>query len=107
MVHRFGAVAAGAVAVVVAVRVFRAAAGVPWLRALAMLPALLVVVQIGLGVASVLSLLNLAVITTHLAVGAALLGSFVLLWCLCPAESRSRERPFVARAPSTDGVAAT
>jgi heme A synthase len=65
----------------------------------------LVVVQVGLGVASVLSLLNLAVITTHLAVGAALLGSFVLLWCVCPADSRSREKPRTAHA--TDTVAAT
>jgi heme A synthase len=106
MVHRFGAVGAGTVAIVVAVRVFRAAAGVPWLRVLAMLPALLVVVQIGLGVASVLSLLNLAVITTHLAVGAALLGSFVVLFCLCPAESRSRAEPRARTAQSTDTVAA-
>ena len=55
------------------------------------LPIVLVVVQVGLGVTSVLSLLDLAVITTHLAVGAALLGSFVVLWGLCPAPARPGE----------------
>jgi heme A synthase len=58
--------------------------------------------QIGLGVASVLSLLNLTIITTHLAVGALLLGSFVLLWGLCPAEVPSSEKPrFPAPAVAT------
>jgi heme A synthase len=52
----------------------------------------LVFVQIGLGVASVLSLLNLPIITTHLAVGALLLGSFVVLWGLCPAPARPGQK---------------
>ncbi|MET0592978.1 MAG: hypothetical protein ABW133_09780, partial [Polyangiaceae bacterium] len=55
---------------------------------LALVPIVLVFVQVALGVASVLSLLNLPTITTHLAVGALLLGSFVILWGLCPVPSR-------------------
>jgi heme A synthase len=91
MVHRFGAVVAGTVATVAALRVRSRATG--GLRLLALVPVVLVVVQIGFGVASVLSLLDLATITAHLAVGALLLGSFVVLWSLCPAESRSSEKP--------------
>jgi heme A synthase len=92
MIHRYGAVFAATVAIVVALRVWQSARGIPWLRALALAPIVLVLVQIGLGVASVLSLLDLATITAHLAVGAALLGSFVVLWGLCPADSRGYER---------------
>jgi heme A synthase len=91
MIHRLGAIVAGSVAVVVALRVGRLAKHEPWLRRLALAPIGLVVLQIGLGVASVLSLLDLTVITLHLAVGAALLGSFALLWGLCPAEASSEE----------------
>src|SRR6185436_18449207 len=90
MIHRFGAVVAATVATIAALRVRRLATGA--MRALALVPLLLVVVQIGLGVASVLSLLDLATITAHLAVGALLLGSFVVLWGLCPADSRRYER---------------
>jgi heme A synthase len=107
MVHRFGAAFAGALAIAVSLRVFRAGAGVRWLRALAMVPVVLVVVQIGFGVASVLSLLNLAIITTHLAVGAALLGSLVLLWGFCPAASSSAAKHSERPARSTDAMAAT
>ncbi len=92
MIHRVGAVIAGAVAVFAALRLHRAVKGSPPLERLSLLPVVLVVLQIGLGVTSVLSLLDLAVITTHLAVGALLLGSLVLLWGLCPVASASARR---------------
>ena len=79
MVHRIGAVVTGAVVLAVATALFRKAEPKSLVRRLSVLPGLLVLVQIGLGVASVLSLLDLVTITTHLAVGAALLGSLVLL----------------------------
>jgi heme A synthase len=104
MIHRFGAVVAGSIAIAVAIRVFRAAQGVAWLRALALAPLVLVLVQIALGTASVLSLLDLTIITAHLAVGAALLGSFVVLWGLCPAESRA---PAARPADAPTGAMAT
>jgi heme A synthase len=97
MIHRFGAVIAGVVAIAVALRVRSRATGA--LRVLALVPVFLVFVQIGLGVASVLSLLNLTTITTHLAVGALLLGSFVVLWGLCPAPAPTSEGPGL-RAPA-------
>jgi heme A synthase len=97
MIHRFGAVIAATVATVAALRVRRRATGA--MRAIALVPVVLVVVQIGLGVASVLSLLDLATITAHLAVGALLLGAFVVLWGLCPAASPSSEEPHL-RSPA-------
>jgi heme A synthase len=107
MVHRFGAVAAAAIVVTVALRVRRRATGEPWLRALSLAPVVLVVLQIALGIMSVLSLLDLTTITTHLAVGAALLGSLVLLWGLCPAASRSEAKhlPSASRDASRDAMA--
>ena len=106
MIHRFGAVVAGTVAIWVAMTVRRQAAGSPTMRTLALFPVALVIVQIALGVASVLSLLNLTIITAHLAVGAALLGSFVLLWGLCPAPARP-ESALGRSHTSTDAVIAS
>jgi protein SCO1/2 len=80
MLHRFGALVAGSVAVLVALRVRRWPQAAPALRRLALMPIALVAAQIALGVGSVLSLLNLTIITAHLAVGAALLGSLVVLF---------------------------
>jgi heme A synthase len=91
MIHRIGAVVAGTVAIATALRVRSHATGA--LRGLALVPVVLVLAQIALGLASVLSLLNLTIITTHLAVGALLLGSFVVLWGLCPAQAPSSEKP--------------
>jgi cytochrome c oxidase assembly protein subunit 15 len=85
MLHRLGAVFTGVFAIGVALRVRRRAGNTAWLRWLSLVPVTLVVVQIGLGLTSVLSLLDLTVITAHLAVGAALLGSFVLIFGLLPA----------------------
>jgi len=87
MIHRFGAIIAGTTAIAIALFVRKQAAGSELVRRLALVPVVLVLVQVSLGVLSVLSLLDLTIITTHLAVGAALLGSFVVLWGLCPAPA--------------------
>jgi len=92
MIHRFGAVVATTVAVSVALYLRREAEGSELVRRLALVPIVLVFFQVGLGVVSVLSLLDLTVITAHLAVGAALLGSFVVLWGLCPAPARPGQK---------------
>jgi heme A synthase len=92
MIHRFGAIIAGSVAVGVALRIRKHAEGSPFVQRFALVPVVLVFVQIALGAASVLSLLNLPIITTHLAVGALLLGSFVVLWGLCPLPARPGEQ---------------
>jgi heme A synthase len=108
MIHRFGAVVASAVAIAVALFVRKQAEGSELVRGLSLLPVVLVLAQVSLGVASVLSLLNLTVITAHLAVGAALLGSFVLLWGLCPAPARPGEEALRGRDhASTDAVVAS
>ena len=97
MIHRFGAVVASAVVVAIALLVRKRAEGSELVRRLALVPVVLVLVQVSLGVASVLSLLNLAVITSHLAVGAALLGSFVVLWGLCPVPAGPGEEALHGR----------
>ncbi len=53
-------------------------------RKLAAAAPVLVLVQIGLGVLSVTSLLHLHTVTTHLAVGALLLAAHVSLWAVLP-----------------------
>lgn len=88
MIHRFGAVVASTVVIWVALRVRKLSEGSRSMQRLALVPIALVLLQVTLGVASVLSLLDLPTITTHLAVGALLLGSLVVLWGLCPAPSR-------------------
>jgi heme A synthase len=108
MIHRFGAVIASTVVVAIALFARKQAEGSELVRRLALLPVVLVLAQVGLGVASVLSLLDLAVITWHLAVGAALLGSFVVLWGLCPAPARPGQESLLGRDhASTDAVVAS
>jgi heme A synthase len=107
MIHRFGAVIAGTFAVWAALRVRKEAEGSLLVQRLALAPIVLVVMQVTLGVISVLSLLNLVVITTHLAVGALLLGSFVLLWGLCPAPARPEGSRLDHHHPSSDAMVAS
>ncbi len=108
MIHRFGAVIAGTVAIAIAFHVRKAAEGSDLVRRLSLLPIVLVLLQVTLGVVSVLSLLNLAIITAHLAVGAALLGSFVVLWGLCPAPARPGEEAVHGRDhAATDAMVAS
>jgi heme A synthase len=91
----------------IALHVRKEAEGSRLVRRLALAPVVLVLVQITLGVTSVLSLLNLTVITSHLAVGAALLGSFVLLWGLCPAPARPGEARLGRHHAARDAMAAS
>jgi heme A synthase len=108
MIHRFGALVATAVSISVALFVRREAEGSELVRRLALAPIALVFIQVALGVASVLSLLDLTIITSHLAVGAALLGSFVVLWGLCPAPARPGQEALLDRDHrSTDAVVAS
>ena len=69
-VHRLNALLVAAVVIGVAVHVWRRAGESKLLRRLALTGPLLVVVQITLGVLSVLSWLDLATVTAHLGVGA-------------------------------------
>lgn len=78
MGHRLGAV----IVLVVVILLFREARreGASGQRILAGLALALVLIQIGLGVVSVLSLLDLVPVTAHLAVGALLLASLAAIW---------------------------
>jgi heme A synthase len=106
MLHRLGALVAGTTVVAVAFYVRRAAYATAWFRRLCVVPVVLVLLQMGLGVASVLSLLDLATITTHLGAGAALLGSLVVLFEFAPSGvTRGASQPVVPSASTRDVVA--
>jgi heme A synthase len=106
MSHRAGAGVAGAAIIAVSLRQWRLARGTPWLGWLSLVPIALLAVQVSLGLASVLSLLDLTIITTHLAVGAALLGSLVVLFELSPRTHPSAAATARTRsARSSDAVA--
>ena len=91
MLHRFWAVCAGTLVIWSTVRALpalkQAASPVP--RLLAIGAHALLLIQILLGMASVLSFLAVPVVTAHLAVGALLWGDMVLLWLLSGAPRRS------------------
>ena len=70
--HRLLALVVGALVTVAAVRVFRAARGRPALRAIAVALPAIVLIQIALGVASLVTFLDVLPVTAHLG-GAALL----------------------------------
>lgn len=100
MAHRFFAVALGTFVISLAVTLRKRAPGtrVAWLAGAAIA---LVLVQIGLGVLSVLSLLALAPVTLHLGVAALLLVCNVALFYYLPARVRDtgpREMVEAARA---------
>src|SRR5262249_46142413 len=76
--HRFAGVAVGILVIAVAIQAARALRGSS-ARRLAWAAPLLVLVQVTLGVVSVLSMLGLVQVTAHLGVGALLLGGMWLL----------------------------
>lgn len=84
MLHRYGAVILALLVFAHAHLVHRRAPKGHVARRLAILAPIVVTVQILLGVFSVTSLLHLHTVTTHLAVGALLLATHVLLWALMP-----------------------
>jgi heme o synthase len=75
VVHRLGAAVVALLLFASAIRMFRAAGGRAWLRALALSTPVLAAAQISLGVRSVHTFLDLAMVQAHLAVGAALLAA--------------------------------
>ena len=84
MLHRYGAVTVALLVFAHAHLAYRRAPKGHVARKLAVAAPILVVVQILLGVLSVTSLLHLHTVTTHLAVGALLLATHVLLWATMP-----------------------
>ncbi len=81
MLHRAGAVIAAVAVIAAALVVLRAAGEARLARLLALAVPGLVVVQIFLGVMSVLSALEAVLVTAHLGVGALLWGTTVSMYC--------------------------
>jgi protoheme IX farnesyltransferase len=98
VVHRLGAVVVAVLVFASAIRTYRAAAAEQrWLRALAVAAPVLAAAQISLGVRSVQTFLDLAIVQAHLAVGAALLAASWAVYLLS-APSRVTARPVLAQA---------
>lgn len=84
MLHRYGAVVVALLVFLHSALVLRRAPAGHAARRLAAAAPIVVLVQITLGVLSVTSLLHLHTVTTHLAVGALLLATHVVMWALMP-----------------------
>src|SRR5207248_1881929 len=82
-----------------AIRTFRAATGrsARWLRLLAVAVPLLVAAQVSLGVRSVQTVLDAALVQAHLAVGAALLAAAWAVYLLSAPTAASASRPVGAQ----------
>ncbi len=104
MIHRYGGVTVALLVFACSALVLRRTPPGHPARKIAAVTPILVLVQITLGILSVTSLLHLHTVTTHLAVGALLLASHVVLWAVMPGSrwgSRGRD---LERSPSRDGA---
>jgi len=99
VLHRLGAAGVAVLAFASAIRTFRAAAGPSgrWLRVLAVAVPVLVATQISLGVRSVQTLLDVAMVHAHLAVGAALLAAAWAVYLLSAPAAVTAARPLGAQ----------
>lgn len=105
MLHRYGAVLLAILVIVHAVLVLRRVPHGHIARRLAAAAPIVVLVQGTLGVLSVTSLLHLHTVTTHLAVGALLLATHVVMWALLPGSrwglAKRKETPAIEARPSS------
>ena len=115
MIHRYGAVTVALLIFACSALVLRRTPKGHPARKLAAVTPVLVLAQITLGILSVTSLLHLHTVTMHLAVGALLLASHVVLWAVMPGSrwgSRARDlepsplRDEAQRAPAEPATAA-
>lgn len=95
MLHRLSGYLVAALVVAAGLAAWRASAGGPALRRrLALAAPLLVVVQVGLGLLTVASYVSLVVVSLHLATGAALLATLLVLFLqLGPRGARAESGP--------------
>jgi protoheme IX farnesyltransferase len=100
VMHRMGAAAVAVLAFASAIKTFRAAQGprARWLRVLAVAVPVLVAAQISLGVRSVQTVLDAAMVSAHLATGAALLAAAWAVYLLSAPAATALARPLGAQA---------
>lgn len=89
MIHRLGALAVIVIMVKMVAAVMKSPATSAGIRRLTVISAVLLAVQVTLGILSVFSHLELTVVTAHMGVGALLLGVHVLLWMSARGRSAS------------------
>jgi protoheme IX farnesyltransferase len=99
VIHRLGAAGVAVLAFASAIKTFRAATGrsAGWLRLLAVAVPLLVAAQISLGVRSVQTFLDAALVQAHLAVGAALLAAAWAVYLLSAPAAATVSRPLAGQ----------
>jgi heme a synthase len=85
MLHRLGGFLVAAAVIALAWAILRRRAGTRALRTCAVVASVLVVVQLGLGIATILASRELITMTVHSSLGAALLANLVgIYWLACP-----------------------
>ncbi|MEZ4366215.1 MAG: COX15/CtaA family protein [Kofleriaceae bacterium] len=99
MLHRAAGVLVGVVTIIAAISVARRARAWPSLRALMLAAPVLVIAQITLGIATVLTLRSVPVAVAHFAGATALWGLWVSAWLITAPRAAASSAPAVARAP--------
>ena len=99
MLHRAFGVVVGVITILAAVQVLRRAGGWPAVRLLAGLAPLLVLAQIGLGIATVMTMRSVPVAVGHFAGAAGLWALWVSLWLLTARRTRDVGATFEVGTP--------
>lgn len=99
MLHRAFGVVVGVVTIVAAIQVLRRAGGWPAVRLLAGLAPLLVLAQIGLGIATVMTMRSVPVAVGHFAGAAGLWALWMSLWLLTARRTRDVGSTFEVGTP--------
>lgn len=104
MTHRLAAYAVALLVVIAAIQMLRAArgAGLTFLPRTAVLSLVVVVVQIGLGMYTVMTYVNPYVVTLHVGGGALLLGCMVSMWVTLRLGARAALVRVSERQPASD-----
>jgi heme A synthase len=93
MLHRLVGVLVGLVVIAAAVAVYRQARGWRAIRALAVAAPILVLMQVALGVATILTLRNVPIAVAHFGGAAALWGTWFAMWLMSGSRARAPRRP--------------
>ena len=99
MLHRAFGVVVGVVTIVAAIQVLRRAGGWPAVRLLAGLAPLLVLAQIGLGIATVMTMRSVPVAVGHFAGAAGLWALWMSLWLVTARRTRDVGSTFEVGTP--------
>ena len=105
LLHRFGGFLVAFAVMALAAALWRRREGRPALRAAVLLASVLVLAQIGFGIATILTSRELITMTIHSSLGAALLADLVVAyWVACPSLPPELSGPLRRRAASLEAA---